>query len=226
MSVLAARVGFAIRETGQALERFGYDFAWKYTGLERWREHIYRSQPTAAVNGTVPTADKTVFIAPCANVTGDVQFGKKASVFYNAIIRGDAAPVRIGAGANVQDGATIGTALTGTSQDEQPVTIGDNVTIGHAATLRGCTVEDEALIGMGACVLEGAVVERAAMVAAGAVVMPKTVVPTGELWGGNPAKRLRDLKPQETSFLPLSADHYMDLAKAHGKDCAAASAGL
>ena len=226
MSLFAARLGFAIRETGQALERFGYDLGWVYTGMERWREPIYRSQPTAPVNGSAPVADKTVFIAPCANVTGDVKFGKKASVFYNAIIRGDAASVSIGAGTNVQDSATIGTALTAPGQDEHPVIIGDNVTIGHAATLRGCIVEDEALIGMGACVQQGAVVERGAMVAAGAVVAPGTVVATGQLWGGNPAKHLRDLKPQETAFLPQSAEHYMELAKQHGKDCSAASSGL
>lgn len=226
MALFAARLGGAIRETGQALERFGYDLGWVYTGMERWREHIYRSQPTAPVNGIAPTADKNVFIAPCANVTGDVRLGKKASVFYNVVIRGDAAPVTIGPGTNVQDGSTIGTALTGTDQDETPVSIGSNVTIGHAATLRGCTVEDEALIGMGACVLEGACVERGAMVAAGAVVMPETVVPTGELWGGNPARKLRDLKGAEAAFLPQSAEHYMGLAKQHSRDCAAASQGL
>lgn len=226
MSVFAARLGFAVRETGQLLERVGYDLGFVYTGFERWREHIYRSQPIAAVNGHMPVAAKGVFIAPCANLTGDVRLGKGSSVFYNAIVRGDAAPVIIGAGSNVQDGATIGTALTGTGQDELAVRIGENVTIGHAATLRGCTVEDEALVGMGACVLQGATVQRGAMVAAGAVVMPNETVPTGELWGGNPAKRLRELKPQEASFLPQSAENYADLAKLHSKDCAAASAGL
>jgi gamma-carbonic anhydrase len=226
MSLLAARIGFAIRETGQALERLGYDLGWVYTGMERYREHIYRSQPTSAVMGTVPVAEKNVFIAPCANITGDVKLGQRSSVFYNAVIRGDAAPVTIGAGTNVQDGATIGTALTGVGQDEIPVSIGENVTIGHAATLRSCTVEDEALIGMGACVLQGAVVQRGAMVAAGAVVLPCTTIPSGELWGGNPAKYLRRLKPEEASFLPRSAEVYCDLAKLHMKDCAAAGAGL
>lgn len=222
----AARVGFAIRETGQALERFGYDVGFVYVGFERYREHIWRSQPTSPVYGKAPTLDKTVFIAPNANVTGDVKLGRKASVFYNAIVRGDAAPVSIGAGTNVQDSATIGTALTGTGQTEVAVNIGDNVTIGHSATLRGCTVEDEALIGMGACVLEGAVVEKGAMVAAGAVVLPGSVVPSGQLWGGNPAKLLRSLKPEETAFLPRSAAAYIDLAKQHKGDCATASVGL
>lgn len=226
MSILSTRVGFIIRETGQALERFGYDLGWVYTGKERWREHIYRSQPLSPVNGTVPSTGKGVFVAPCANVTGNVTLGRGVSVFYNAIIRGDAAPVTIGAGSNVQDGTTIGTALTSPSQDTKPVVIGDNVTIGHAATLRGCVVEDEALIGMGACIMQDARVERGAMVAAGAVVLPGTTVPTGELWGGNPAKKLRGLKDEEAAFLPKSAEMYQDLAKMHRKDCDAASEGL
>jgi carbonic anhydrase/acetyltransferase-like protein (isoleucine patch superfamily) len=161
-------------------------------------------------------------------VTGDVKLGKKVSIFYNAVIRGDAAPVTIGDGTNVQDATTIGTALSGTGQTERPVHIGSNVTIGHAATLRCCTVEDEALIGMGACICEGATVKMGAMVAAGAVVLPGTIIPTGELWGGNPAKRLRALKPEEAYFLPKSAEMYRDLAKVHRKDCEdqAASAGL
>jgi gamma-carbonic anhydrase len=226
MALFAARIGFALRETGQALERFGYDLGWVYTGLERWREHLCRSQPLNPVNGAAPSVGKGVFVAPCANVAGDVKLGKGVSIFYNAVVRGDAASVTIGDGSNVQDGTTIGTALSGTGQDEQSVLIGSNVTIGHSATLRSCTIEDEALIGMGACILQGATVQKGAMVAAGAVVLPGTTIPTGELWGGNPAKRLRALKPEEASFLPKSAEMYRDLARLHRKDCEAASAGL
>lgn len=226
MALLLSRVGLLLRETGQVLERVGYDLGWVYTGLERYREHIYRSQPLSPVNGATPMIHKSAFVAPNANLTGNVQVGKGASVFYNAVIRGDGAPVVIGQGANVQDGCTISTVNAGVGQDDSGVSLGDNVTVGHAATLRGCTVEDEALIGMGACVLDGARVERGGMVAAGAVVLPGTVVPTGELWGGNPARRLRELRPEEASFLPKSASLYSDLGKQHRVDCSEASTGL
>lgn len=226
MALLLSRFGLVLRETGQALERVGYDLGWVYTGLERYREHIYRSQPLSPVNGCSPTVHKNAFIAPSANVTGDVQIGKGASIFYNSIVRGDGSSVIIGQGTNIQDGCTISTVNSGVGQSETSVSLGENVTVGHAATLRGCTIEDEALIGMGACVLDGARVERGGMVAAGAVVMPGTVVPTGELWGGNPARRLRGLKPEEAAFLPRSAALYSDLAKQHRNDCAEASAGL
>lgn len=226
MSLLLSRFGLSLRESGQALERVGYDLGWVYTGLERYREHIYRSQPLSPVNGAAPSVHKSAFVAPNANVTGNVQIGKGASVFYNSIVRGDGAQVIIGQGTNVQDGCTISTASAGVGQNDTPVNLGDNVTVGHAATLRGCTIEDEALIGMGACVLDGARVERGGMVAAGAVVLPGTVVPTGELWGGNPARRLRELKCEEKAFLPRSASLYKDVAKQHRADCAEASQGL
>jgi gamma-carbonic anhydrase len=226
MAFVLSRVGLAVRETGQALERFGYDLGWVYTGLERYREHIFRSQPTAPVNGAIPDVHKNAFIAPTANVTGDVKIGKGSSVFYNAVIRGDAAPVRIGEGTNVQDGCTISTCLSGVGQEETPVSIGHNVTVGHGATLRGCTIEDQAWVGIGACILEGAKVERGAMIGAGAVVLPGSVIPSSEVWAGNPAKRLRDLKPEEVAFVPRSASLYSDLAKQHRAACQKASADL
>jgi gamma-carbonic anhydrase len=225
-SVTLSRVGGVIRETGQALERFGYDLGWVYTGLERYREHIFRSQPISPVNGAAPEVHKNAFIAPSANVTGDVKIGKGSSVFYNTVIRGDAALITIGEGTNVQDGCTVSTAVSGVGQAETGVTIGHNVTIGHAATLRGCTVEDGAFIGIGACVMEGATVERGAMVAAGAVVLPGSTVPASEVWAGNPAQCLRDMKPEEAKFLPESASLYSDLAKQHRATCQNASLGL
>lgn len=225
-AVTLSRVGGVIRETGQALERFGYDLGWVYTGLERYREHIFRSQPTSPVNGAAPEAHRNVFIAPSANVTGDVKIGKGSAVFYNTVIRGDAAPITIGEGTNVQDGCTVSTSVSGAGQEETAVSIGHNVTIGHAATLRGCTLEDGAWVGIGACVMQGATVESGAMVAAGAVVLPGSVVPASQVWAGNPAKYLRELKPEEVKFLPRSAGLYTDLAKQHRTTCQNASFGL
>lgn len=107
----------------------------------------------------------------------------------------------MGEGTNIQDGTIISTAPSFMETKGKDTSIGSKVTIGHNTSLHGCTIEDEALIGMGASLLEGSKVEKGSMVAAGAVVMPGTIVPAGEIWGGNPARHLRYLKPEESKFL-------------------------
>lgn len=157
------------------------------------------------------------FVANNAIVSGQVAIGNNSSVFYGTVIRGERAPVTIGANTNIQDGTSIHTSsstINGGSHDH-PVSIGSNVTIGHQCSLHGCTIEDGAMIGMGATVGIGAVVEQGAMVAAGAVVEEGTRVKKGEIYGGNPAKPLRKLKDEESSWLVGSADAYVDVAKMH-----------
>lgn len=157
------------------------------------------------------------FVASNAIVSGQVSIGNKSSVFYGAVIRGERAPVTIGANTNVQDGTSIHTTsstVQAGSQDH-PVSIGSNVTIGHQCSLHGCTVEDGAMIGMGATIGMGAVVEQGAMVAAGAVVEDGCRVKRGEIYGGNPAKPLRSLKEDESKWLIGSAEAYAELAKGH-----------
>jgi carbonic anhydrase/acetyltransferase-like protein (isoleucine patch superfamily) len=140
-----------------------------------------------------------------------VSLGDRASVWYGATVRGDAHPVSIGAETNLQDGACVGTL----SPEGKPTRVGRGVSVGHGAVLRGCTVGDRALIGMNAVVQDGATVEREAMVAAGAVVGEGVVVPTGELWGGNPARKLRAMKPEEQRYVQQLPGKYVDLAAQH-----------
>jgi carbonic anhydrase/acetyltransferase-like protein (isoleucine patch superfamily) len=132
---------------------------------------------------------------------------------------GDTGSVSIGDNTNVQDGTTISSSSSSIGGGDQVhhTIIGSNVTIGHQASIHGCTIEDEALIGMGAILLEGSRVEKGAMVAAGAVVQPGTIVPAGEIWGGRPAKHLRALKPEEKTFLSESAEHYVNVSAEHIK---------
>ena len=129
-------------------------------------------------------------------------------------MRGDVHEIRIGARTNIQDNAVVHVTrnLSGTY-------IGDDVTIGHGAILHACQVEDKCLIGMGAIILDEAVIETGTMVAAGALVPPKKVVKSGQLWGGNPAKYMRDLKPEEVEFLKVSADNYVRLAAEYATEC-------
>ncbi|MFZ2619318.1 MAG: gamma carbonic anhydrase family protein [Alphaproteobacteria bacterium] len=168
--------------------------------------------------GKFPTMGAGVFVAAGASVIGDVTLGVNVNIWFNAVLRGDVHFITVGDNTNIQDGAVCH-VTTG----KHPLVIGAGVTVGHSAILHGCTVEDTALIGMGAVVLDGAVVQRGAMVAAGAVVTPRTVVPAGELWAGNPAKKLRDVKPDEAAYLLWSAPHYTQLAATYLAEAQAAA---
>lgn len=137
-----------------------------------------------------------------------MEIGEDSSIWFGVQMRGDVHEIRIGRRTNIQDGTIIHVTrkVSGTY-------IGDGVTVGHAAILHACTIHDNAFIGMGAIVMDQAVVESGAMVAAGAVVTPRKRVPAGELWAGNPAKKLRDLTQNDLDFFPVSADNYVRLAK-------------
>lgn len=127
---------------------------------------------------------------------------------------GDESAVEVGAGSNIQDGATVGVALTDAT-DRMATVIGKNVTIGHKASLSGCIIEDECLIGMGAVVRHGVRMEKGSMIAAGSVVPMGARIPPNQLWAGNPASYKRDLKSEESAFLPVSAQRYIELAQRH-----------
>jgi carbonic anhydrase/acetyltransferase-like protein (isoleucine patch superfamily) len=155
-------------------------------------------------NGILPTIHESAFIAPGAVIIGDVHIGPETGVWFGCVIRGDVNAIRIGARTNIQDGTVIHvTRKTG------PTTIGSGITIGHQVLLHACTLMDDCFVGMGATIIDGVVVERGAFIAAGSVVTPHKRVPTGQMWGGNPAKYMRDLKPEETAFIPVSAENYV-----------------
>lgn len=160
--------------------------------------------------GTLPTIADGVFIAPTATVIGDVVIGADTNVWFNCVIRGDVHEIRIGSRTNIQDGTIV--HVTG---GKLGTYIGSDITIGHGAVLHACTLEDGCFIGMGAIVLDGAVVESGAMVAAGAVVTPGKRVKAGELWGGNPARLLRELSEQDRAFFPVSAANYVALSRTY-----------
>lgn len=158
--------------------------------------------------GTLPTIAPDVYVAPNATVIGDVVIGAGTSIWFNCVIRGDVHEIRIGERTNVQDGTIIHVTAGGNG-----TYIGSDITIGHGAILHACTLGDGCFIGMGAIVLDGAVVETGAMVAAGAVVTPGKRVKTGELWGGNPAKLLRELSEKDKGFFAVNAINYVALSQ-------------
>lgn len=137
-----------------------------------------QSKSFFSYGGFSPRIADDVFVAPTANIIGNVEIGAGSSVWFCTVIRGDEGLIAIGERSNLQDGAIIH------CNAGDAVTIGDNVTIGHGAIIHGCTIHSGVLVGMGAVVLDNAVVESGAQIAAGAVVGPGKLVPAGTLWGG------------------------------------------
>lgn len=158
--------------------------------------------------GTYPKIADDAFIAPGAVIIGDVEIGSKTNVWFGCVIRGDVNTIRIGERTNIQDGTVIHvTRKTG------PTTIGNGITIGHSVLLHACTLEDDCFIGMHSTVMDFATVKSGGMVAAGALVTPNKTIPSGQIWGGNPAKFLRDMKQEEKDYIPISAENYIKLAR-------------
>lgn len=159
-----------------------------------------------------PRLGQRVFISSQAHVSGSVVLGDDVSVWPMAVIRGDVNRIVIGSRCNIQDNAVLHVTHEGPfSPAGGALTLGEDITVGHGAILHACTIGDRCLVGMGAIVLDGAVVERNAMVAAGAVITPRTIVPSGTLWQGNPARLARPLKDEELALLAYSAQHYVHL---------------
>lgn len=162
--------------------------------------------------GVLPKLGARVYLDPAATVIGDVELGDDVSVWPGVVLRGDVERIRIGARTNVQDGAIVHVTHDGPyTPGGSPCRVGADVTVGHAAMLHACTVEDCCLIGMHATILDGAVVRRHAFVGAGALVAPGKVVGAGELWVGNPARCVRRLSDREIEALQYSAAHYVEL---------------
>ncbi len=161
--------------------------------------------------GIAPVLGERVYVDPVASVIGDVVLAEDVSIWPGAVLRGDVNSIRVGARTNIQDGAIVHVAHAGPYGPGYPCLIGADVTIGHAAVVHACTIEDGCLIGMHASVLDGAVVKKFGFVGAGAVVPPGKVVGERELWLGNPAKFVRVLGDAQVEQLLYSAAHYVRL---------------
>ncbi|MEH6682442.1 MAG: gamma carbonic anhydrase family protein [Sediminicola sp.] len=143
------------------------------------------------INGKTPKIGEDCYIAENATLVGDVEMGNQCSIWFNAVLRGDVHFIKMGNKVNVQDGAVIHCTYL-----KSPTTIGNNVSIGHNAIVHGCTVHDNVLIGMGSIVMDDCVIESNSIIAAGAVVTKGTVVPSGTIFGGMPARKLKDISPE------------------------------
>jgi carbonic anhydrase/acetyltransferase-like protein (isoleucine patch superfamily) len=161
-----------------------------------------------AFDGARPSLGRDVFVAPGAAVIGRVWLGEATSVWYAAVLRGDVHEIRLGARCNVQDGAVLHGTL-----GEFPVVLGDEVSVGHQATVHGAVVEDGALIGIGARVLDGARIGAGALVAAGCVVREGMSVPPHHLVAGVPGVVRRELSAREREVVARTPGRYLELAR-------------
>lgn len=158
--------------------------------------------------GILPRIADAVFVAPTAVVIGDVEIGADTNIWFGCVLRGDVNVICIGERTNIQDGTIVHV-----SREKYGTYVGSDITIGHMAVIHACTLEDGCFIGMNATVMDGCVVERGAMVAAGALVTPGKRVARGQLWGGAPARYLRDLSDAEREDYAKTAPHYVRLSR-------------
>ena len=162
-----------------------------------------------AIRGHTPQLHPEAWAAPNSTLVGQVTVAARASVWYSATLRAEAEPIDVGFGTNIQDGVTVHV------DNEYPVKIGAGVSVGHNAVLHGCTVEDDALIGMGAAVLNGAIVGAGSLVAAGALVPQGMIVPARSLVTGVPARVRRELSDAEVAANRHNAEVYRRLLDLH-----------
>jgi gamma-carbonic anhydrase len=164
--------------------------------------------PIYALNDVAPRIAATAFIAPSADIIGDVVIGAHCSVWFNVVLRADGAPIEIGEGTNIQDNSVvhISTKNAGTF-------IGKNVLVGHSALIHGCTLADCSFVGFAAQVMDGCVIESDAMLAAGSLLTPGKRIPSRQLWAGRPAKYMRDLSDEDIANNQIGVRGYQSAAQ-------------
>lgn len=161
------------------------------------------------LDGVAPHLEEGAWVAPSAVVIGNVRLGARATIWFNCLVRGDTNSIRIGARTNIQDNSVLHV----NAGEEWKLEIGEDVTVGHMAIVHACRLENFAFVGMGATVLDGAVIEEGAMLAAGALLTPGKRIPRRELWGGRPARKMRDLPDDERAQMDHIAVHYAALGQ-------------
>ena len=157
-----------------------------------------------------PTIPASCYVDESAQVIGDVELGEHASVWMNAVVRGDVHAIRVGAYSNIQDCSVLHGM-----KEQYGVYLGEYVTVGHTVTLHGCTIEDRCLIGMGSIILNGAKIGAGSIIAAGTLIPEKTVVEPGSLWMGSPGKFRRRIEPADEEAIMRYAKNYLGYKDAY-----------
>jgi carbonic anhydrase/acetyltransferase-like protein (isoleucine patch superfamily) len=165
-----------------------------------------------------PVMASDVWIDPSAVVIGDVHLASGVSIWPTAVLRGDVNSIRIGERSNLQDGVIVHVNQPSTKRPQgSPCLVGDDVTVGHRATLHACTIGNQVLVGMGAIVLDDAIVQDQVIIGAGSVVAPGKTLESGFLYLGVPARKVRPLTAEEKAYFVQSARFYHELAQQHAQ---------
>jgi carbonic anhydrase/acetyltransferase-like protein (isoleucine patch superfamily) len=168
------------------------------------------------IHGKTPQIHETAFIAPGCTIIGDVTIGAGSSVWYNCVLRADVSRIVIGERSNVQDGSVLHCDPPRPGDPEgSPLVIGDDVLVGHMVMLHGCRIENRGFVGLGAIAMNKAVIGPDAMLAAGAMLTEGKVMGERELWGGRPARKMRDLDDMAVAGMRMGVAHYVENGRAH-----------
>lgn len=174
------------------------------------------------IHGKSPQIDPTAFVAPGCRIIGDVTIGPGSSVWYNCVLRAEGGRIVIGARTNIQDGSVLHCDPPRPGDPEgSPLLIGDDVLVGHMAMVHGCLLDDCAFVGLGAIVMNKARIGGDAMLAAGALLTEGKVIGPRQLWGGRPARMMRELDDAAIAGMRAGVAHYAENAKAHAAAVAA-----
>lgn len=166
--------------------------------------------------GKTPRIHDSAFIAPGCRIIGDVEIGPDASIWYNCVLRADVNRIVVGARTNIQDGTVVHCDSPEPGRPEGfPTLIGEDVLIGHMAMVHGCILADRAFVGLGSIIMDGCTIEEDGMLAAGAMLTPNKTIAAGELWGGRPAKKMRDLTPEALADMQGGVARYVQNAARH-----------
>lgn len=164
----------------------------------------------------IPQIHATAYVDDSAIIIGKVTIGENASIWCNAVARGDVSSISIGKNTNIQDLTMLHvTHYNKGKTDETPLIIGDNVTIGHNCCLHACTLEDNTFVGMGTTIIDNAYIEKNVMIGANSFVPQNKRLVSGYLYFGNPVKQIRPLTAEEIEHIQYSADHYVKIAMSH-----------
>ena len=168
------------------------------------------------IHGKAPQIDASAFVAPGCTIIGDVTIGPESSIWYNCVLRADVSRIVIGARTNIQDGSVLHCDPARPGDPEgSPLIIGDDVLVGHMVMLHGCVIHDRGFVGLGAIAMNKAVIGSDAMLAAGAMLTEGKMMAPRELWGGRPARKMRDLDDMAVAGMRMGVAHYVENARAH-----------
>lgn len=167
------------------------------------------------IHGKEPQIHETAFVAPGCRLIGDVRIGAGASVWYNCVLRADVNRIVVGERSNIQDGSVVHCDAGRDGEDGFPTLIGDDVLIGHMAMVHGTILHDKSFVGLGAITMDGCEIESGGMIAAGGMLTPGKKIEAGEMWGGRPARKMRDLTTEQQAMNATGATAYAMFAQQH-----------